>query len=97
MLDEDGFGPSDIASLANVSRETLERIECVIETLKEWSTRLNLIGRNEWRHIWRRHVWDSAQLLDQISRDAKVVDLGSGAGFPALILASALTAEGGVM
>lgn len=94
MVDEDGFGPSDIESLAHVSRETLERIERVIGTLKEWSTRLNLIGRNEWRHLWRRHVWDSAQLLDHVSRDSNVVDLGSGAGFPALILASALTAEG---
>ena len=94
MVDEDGFGPSDIESLANVSRETLERIETVIATLKDWSTRLNLIGPNEWRHIWRRHVWDSAQLLDHISRDAKVVDLGSGAGFPALIIASALSADG---
>lgn len=94
MIDEDGFGPSDIQSLANVSRETLERIECIIATLKEWSTRLNLIGPNEWRHIWRRHVWDCAQLLDHISRDARVVDLGSGAGFPSLIIASALSAEG---
>ena len=94
MTDEDGFGASDIRSLANVSRETLERIECVIETLKEWSTQLNLIGKNEWRHIWQRHVWDSAQLLDHVSRDANVVDLGSGAGFPGLVMASALTAEG---
>jgi len=94
MIDEDGFGPSDVQSLANVSRETLQRIETVADTLKEWSARLNLIGPNEWRHIWHRHVWDSAQLLDHISRDARVVDLGSGAGFPGLILASALTAEG---
>ena len=94
IQDEDGFGPANIAKLGNVSRETLERIECVIRTLKEWSDRLNLIGRNEWRHIWRRHVWDSAQLLDHIPLDSQVVDLGSGAGFPGLIIASALTVEG---
>ena len=94
IRDEDGFGPEDIQTLANVSRETCERIECVIRTLKEKSVDLNLIGRNEWRHVWRRHVWDSAQLLDHVPRDSKVVDLGSGAGFPGLILACALTEEG---
>lgn len=92
--DEDGFGPDDVMTLANVSRETLERIERVIATLKEWSTQLNLIGRNEWRHLWRRHVWDSAQILDHVPRNALVVDLGSGAGFPGLLTAAALSAEG---
>ena len=92
--DEDGFGLDDVSSLANVSRETSDRIECVIRTLKEWSTQLNLIGKNEWRHIWRRHVFDCAQILEHIPRDANVVDLGTGAGFPGLIVASSLSAEG---
>ena len=94
IQDEDGFGLEDVMSLANVSRETSERIERVMQTLKEWSTQLNLIGKNEWRHIWRRHVFDSAQILEHIPRDADVVDLGTGAGFPGLIIASALSAEG---
>ena len=94
IQDEDGFGLDDVMSLANVSRETSERIESVIRTLKEWSAELNLIGKNEWRHIWRRHVFDSAQVLEHIPRDADVVDLGSGAGFPGLIIACALSAEG---
>lgn len=94
IIDENGFGPDDIHRQGNVSRETLERISQLLETLKSWSSEMNLIGRNEWRHIWYRHVWDSAQLLEHISRDARIVDLGSGAGFPGLILAAALTEEG---
>jgi len=94
ILDEDGFGPEDITSLANVSRETSERIGVLIDTLEEWSSQLNLIGRNEWRHIWRRHVFDCAQILEHIPRDAEVVDLGTGAGFPGLVVACALSAEG---
>ena len=92
--DEDGFGLEDLISQEFVSRETSERIECVIRTLKEWSSQLNLIGKNEWRHIWRRHVFDSAQILEHIPRDANIVDLGTGAGFPGLIAACALSAEG---
>ena len=94
IKDEDGFGLADVMTQASVSRETSERITTVVETLKEWSSELNLIGRNEWRHIWRRHVFDSAQILEHIPRDAEVVDLGTGAGFPGLIVASALSAEG---
>ena len=51
--------------------------------------RSNLIGPKEWPQIWTRHVGDSVQLLDRIPDTARVVDLGSGAGFPGLILAAA--------
>lgn len=73
----------------DVSRETLARLDIIIETLDQWRTRSNLIGPKEWPQIWTRHVGDSVQLLDRIPDTARVVDLGSGAGFPGLILAAA--------
>jgi 16S rRNA (guanine527-N7)-methyltransferase len=73
----------------DVSRETLDRLDRVIDTLDDWRTRSNLIGPREWPVIWTRHVADCFQILDLIPEDAKVVDLGSGAGFPSLIIAAA--------
>ena len=73
----------------DVSRETLARLDSVIDTLNSWRLRSNLIGPREWPHIWQRHVWDCLQLLDHIPETARVVDLGSGAGFPGLIIAAA--------
>ncbi|MFN3607943.1 MAG: 16S rRNA (guanine(527)-N(7))-methyltransferase RsmG [Hyphomonas sp.] len=60
----------------------------VIATLDEWRQKSNLIGPREWPQIWTRHVGDSWQLLDRIPMTAHVVDLGSGAGFPGLIIAA---------
>jgi 16S rRNA (guanine527-N7)-methyltransferase len=73
----------------DVSRETLDRLDRIIDTLDDWRTRSNLIGPREWPVIWTRHVADCFQILDLIPEDAKVVDLGSGAGFPGLIIAAA--------
>lgn len=73
----------------DVSRETLDRLDQVIDTLGEWRLKSNLIGPKEWPQIWTRHVGDSYQLLDHLPEAARVVDLGSGAGFPGLIIAAA--------
>jgi 16S rRNA (guanine527-N7)-methyltransferase len=73
----------------DVSRETLDRLDRVIATLGEWRLKSNLVGPKEWPQIWTRHVGDSFQLLDHIPETARVVDLGSGAGFPGLIIAAA--------
>jgi 16S rRNA (guanine527-N7)-methyltransferase len=73
----------------DVSRETLDRLDQVIATLDVWRQKSNLIGPKEWPQIWTRHVGDSWQLLDHIPETARVVDLGSGAGFPGLIIAAA--------
>ena len=94
--DEDGFGPDDVVRLTSVSHETLGRIRRYLALLDAWRERINLIGPGEGRHLWRRHVLDSAQLLKEISPDVKsVADLGSGAGFPGLILACALAEREG--
>jgi 16S rRNA (guanine527-N7)-methyltransferase len=78
----------DFAALTEVSRETLARLEAYAALLLEWSGRINLIGRSTLDDIWRRHFLDSAQLLSLIPKGARsLVDLGSGAGFPGLVLA----------
>jgi 16S rRNA (guanine527-N7)-methyltransferase len=89
--DEDGFGPEEAAGMTGVSRETLARVRSYLGVLDAWRERINLIGPGEGRHLWRRHVLDSLQLVKEISSDdLEVADLGSGAGFPGLILACAL-------
>lgn len=94
--DEDGFGPDDVARQTGVSRETLARVRAYLAVLDDWRERINLIGPGEGRHLWRRHVLDSLQLLKEIfPTDLRVVDLGSGAGFPGLVLACALAEREG--
>lgn len=94
MHDTDGFGPRDIMDRYDVSRETLERLEAVIGCLGEWRTRMNLIGPAEWDFIWRRHVADSLRIWPLLSGNNRIVDLGSGGGFPGLPMACVLTSEG---
>ena len=94
--DEDGFGPDDALRLTGVSRETLGRVHSYLAVLDAWRERINLIGPGEGRHLWRRHVLDSLQLIPQISvDDLQVADLGSGAGFPGLVIACALAERPG--
>ncbi|HVZ68661.1 MAG TPA: 16S rRNA (guanine(527)-N(7))-methyltransferase RsmG [Rhizomicrobium sp.] len=87
-MPETPFGPGEFAAAANVSRETLQRLNAYVDLLKEWNTRQNLVSKFSLEDVWRRHVWDSAQLAPLLPKSVKsLVDLGSGAGFPALVLA----------
>lgn len=82
------FGPEEFAQASGVSRETLARLKAYVQLLEEWSVRHNLVSRASLADVWRRHVWDSAQLAGFIPESARtLVDLGSGAGFPGLVLA----------
>lgn len=88
MTTSDSFGPVEFQRAANVSRETLDRLKLFAGLLEDWSMRHNLVSAASLRDVWRRHIWDSAQLLDLVPAEAiSSVDLGSGAGFPGLILA----------
>ncbi len=81
-LTRDGF-----ARVFPVSRETLERLDAYVALLRAWNRRINLVGRDTLGDVWRRHILDSAQLLPLLPDKARVlVDLGSGAGLPGLIL-----------
>jgi 16S rRNA (guanine527-N7)-methyltransferase len=85
---ETEFGPEDFAARSGVSRETLSRLKAYLDLLQDWNARHNLVSDASLRDSWRRHFWDSAQLLPLIPDTAKsLVDLGSGAGFPGLVLA----------
>ena len=82
--------------LVPVSRETLARLDHLVALLLEWQQTRNLIAASTIPSIWTRHIADSLQLLDLAPPAAKTwVDLGSGGGFPGLVLACALaeTAE----
>ena len=73
----------------DVSRETLDRLGALVDTLVRWQKAINLVGRTTIEGVWTRHVLDSAQLAPLIPVDAKsLADLGSGGGFPGLVLAA---------
>lgn len=70
----------------NVSRETREKLELLERELRRWQAIKNLVGPATLDHIWDRHIVDSLQLLDLVPEARTWIDLGSGAGFPGLVL-----------
>ncbi|MCP4328310.1 MAG: 16S rRNA (guanine(527)-N(7))-methyltransferase RsmG [Alphaproteobacteria bacterium] len=71
-----------------VSRETLARLALFADLLSAWQGRINLVAGPSLDDVWRRHMLDSAQILDILPRPTRsVLDIGSGAGFPGLVLA----------
>jgi len=70
-----------------VSHETAARLDVFVELLLRWQRIKNLVAPSTLDQIWTRHVADSAQLAPFLPSAATVVDLGSGAGFPGLVLA----------
>jgi 16S rRNA (guanine527-N7)-methyltransferase len=73
----------------DVSRETRDQLETLALTLARWQKAINLVGKGTLEDVWARHILDSAQLLPLIPRSAQTLaDLGSGGGFPGLVLAA---------
>jgi 16S rRNA (guanine527-N7)-methyltransferase len=78
-----------------VSRETLERLEIYAELLRQWQPTINLVAPSTIPNLWERHFADSAQLLVLAPPNAATwLDLGSGAGFPGLVVAILLAERG---
>ena len=77
----------------NVSRETFERLQTFDATIRKWNPRINLVSRNSLEALWDRHINDSIQVLRTVQPNSKWVDLGSGGGFPGLIVAIILHEE----
>jgi len=70
----------------NVSRETIEKLNKYKDFLLNSNKLLNLIGKTTENHIFSRHFTDSAQIYDLIEDKSEIIDLGSGAGFPGVII-----------
>ena len=82
-------------ALTPVSRETVARLDRYLALLLEWQAKTNLVAPSTLPQLWTRHVADSLQLLD-LAPNAKIwVDLGSGGGFPGIVLACALADKPG--
>ena len=70
----------------DVSRETFDRLNLYASLLIEENKKFNLIGSGEVSHIWERHIFDSMQLFSYLDPKDKICDMGSGAGFPGIVL-----------
>ncbi|MCZ7593938.1 MAG: 16S rRNA (guanine(527)-N(7))-methyltransferase RsmG [Hyphomicrobium sp.] len=86
----------DFARAFNVSRETIDKLLAYETLLRQWQKTINLVAPSTLDAVWSRHFADSAQLLAMAPPDAKRwLDLGSGAGFPGLVLAVMLADRAG--
>ena len=80
--------PAAFAGAFPVTKSTIERLEAYADTLRLWQKRINLVAPSTLEDLWHRHFADSAQILDLAPEAAKSwVDIGSGAGFPGLVIA----------
>lgn len=78
----------DWAKSADVSRETEIALSAYVAALKKWNTSINLVSRSSTDRIWERHILDSAQIFPLVPIRARTcLDIGSGAGFPGLVIA----------
>jgi 16S rRNA (guanine527-N7)-methyltransferase len=76
-------------ALTPVSRETEARLERYVALLLEWQAKTNLVAPSTLPHIWTRHIADSLQLIGLAPSAVRWADLGSGGGFPGIVLACA--------
>jgi len=84
--------PEEFGTRFKVSRETLASLSAYVALLAKWQPRINLVSPATLPDIWDRHILDSAQLLPHLPmvpahQRCRILDIGSGAGFPGLVLA----------
>lgn len=80
--------PEAFQAQTAVSRETVDRLTAYADLLRKWQPKINLVGPSTMDDLWRRHFLDSAQLWPLLPAETKtLIDFGSGAGFPGLVLA----------
>lgn len=85
--DHKGDGPELLAPL-NLPQSALDKLQAYAELLMKWQKSINLVGPDTIPSLWRRHFLDSAQLFPIVPQSVhRLVDMGSGAGFPGLVLA----------
>ena len=83
--------------LTPVSRETADRLQRYVDLLLEWQAKTNLVAPSTLPNLWTRHISDSLQLLSLAPSAALWADLGSGGGFPGIVLACALAEAPGAL
>ncbi len=81
---------SKALSLIPFAPESLRRLDIYVDLLARWRRVTNLISEHTFNHVWTRHIADSAQLLAYAPRAERWIDLGSGAGFPGMVIAMQL-------
>ena len=92
---ETAFTAEDFARNAGGTPEQLADLEAFRSELEAWNGRMNLVGPSALADFWRRHAWDSAQVL-HVEQCASVwADVGAGAGFPGVVLAILLKGQAG--
>jgi 16S rRNA (guanine527-N7)-methyltransferase len=84
-------------ALTPVSRETEARLDRYVDLLLEWQAKTNLVAPSTIPNLWTRHIADSLQLLALAPSAKRWADLGSGGGFPGVVLACALADTSGAM
>lgn len=85
-------GPEDFAAAFGASKETVDRLAAYAALLRQWQQTINLVAPSTLDDVWHRHFADCAQVLSIASCARTWVDLGSGAGFPGLVVAVLLAA-----
>ena len=71
----------------DVSRETLEKLQHFSQLVEKWTAKINLISKPSVPEMWERHILDSLQIYSHAPNASHWVDLGSGGGFPAIVVA----------
>lgn len=84
-------------SLTPVSRETVEKLDCLVAELARWQAAKNLVSANTLEEVWTRHIADSLQIFELAPDRKRWLDLGSGGGFPGLVLGIRLAEAGGTI
>ncbi len=90
MTSNDSSDRARALKLTPVSRETEDRLVAIVALLEKWQRTINLIAPATLPHIWTRHIADSLQLVALAGGANNWVDLGSGGGFPGLVVAAAM-------
>lgn len=80
-------GPADFQRETDVSNLVLKKFTIYASLLAEWNSNINLVASSTLPELWQRHFMDSAQLFPLIPQDASLADIGSGPGFPGMVLA----------
>jgi len=71
----------------SVSRETFAKLEAFAELVRKWNPKINLVSKNSLDDLWQRHILDSVQVFELAEGEGHWVDLGSGGGFPGVVVA----------